>query len=233
MADIVGRIAPDARASTSTNDSRLAYSPDFQQAGRRAMKNTALSLLVLGGSAPMARGWRASSTRRPQHDRPPVRAGQHCRGVDRRCRDAARRLPPRFTADPLVLDKWLALIAQAAEPGVLGRISAVLAEKDFPRNNPNRLRAPDDDLGMNNPTQFARADGEGFRRSSRTSPADADPRNPQVAARVLTAFRVWQGYEPGRALAENALKPQGSDAAQPQHGRHPRADAGRLTLRYC
>jgi aminopeptidase N len=61
-------------------------------------------------------------------------------------------------------------------------------------------------FGMSNPTQFARADGEGFRFVT-SFVADVDTRNPQVAARVLTAFRVWQSFEPTRrAAAENALK---------------------------
>jgi len=59
---------------------------------------------------------------------------------------------------------------------------------------------------MSNPTQFARADGEGFRFLAEFV-GDVDKRNPQVAARVLTAFRVWRSFEPGRrAAAESALR---------------------------
>jgi aminopeptidase N len=43
---------------------------------------------------------------------------------------------------------------------------------------------------------------------------DVDGRNPQVAARVLTAFRIWQSFEPGRReaarLAMQALKDAGN-----------------------
>ena len=68
-------------------------------------------------------------------------------------------------------------------------------------------------FGMNNPTQFARADGEGFRFLTGFV-ADVDGRNPQVAARVLTAFRIWQSFEPKRRAAAQAalqaLKDAGS-----------------------
>ena len=58
---------------------------------------------------------------------------------------------------------------------------------------------------MGNTTQFARADGAGFRFVTEFV-ADVDKRNPQVAARVLTAFRVWRSFEPVRmAAAESAL----------------------------
>jgi aminopeptidase N len=94
----------------------------------------------------------------------------------------------------------------APDAGALERIKALLADPSFPRNNPNRLRALVGTFGMGNPTQFARADGEGFRFVTGFV-ADVDGRNPQVAARVLTAFRVWQSFEPTRrAAAESALK---------------------------
>jgi aminopeptidase N len=119
----------------------------------------------------------------------------------------------RFTADPLVLDKWLSLNAQSPDAGTVDRLKAILAEPDFPRNNPNRLRSLAAVFGMNNPTQFARADGEGFRFLTQFV-TDVDGRNPQVAARVLTAFRIWQSFEPGRReaarLAMQALKDAGN-----------------------
>jgi aminopeptidase N len=110
-----------------------------------------------------------------------------------------------FTADPLVLDKWLVLNAVAPEPNVVERVAAILADPAFPRNNPNRLRALVGSFGAGNPAQFARADGAGFRFVTEFV-ADVDKRNPQVAARVLTAFRVWRSYEAvRRGAAEAAL----------------------------
>jgi aminopeptidase N len=110
-----------------------------------------------------------------------------------------------YTSDPLVYDKWLALNASAPDAGALDRIKALLADPTFPRNNPNRLRSLIGTFAMNNAIQFARADGAGFRFVT-DFVRDVDKRNPQVAARVLTAFRIWQSFEPKRrAEAENAL----------------------------
>ena len=112
----------------------------------------------------------------------------------------------QYTADPLVLDKWLSLNALASDEAALGRIKAILASPDFPQNNPNRLRALMATFGMSNPTQFARQDGAGFRFLAEFV-GDVDKRNPQVAARVLTAFRVWRSFESvRRSEAEKALK---------------------------
>ena len=58
---------------------------------------------------------------------------------------------------------------------------------------------------MSNPTQFARADGAGFRFVA-DFVKQVDPINPQVAARVLTGFRIWPMLEQGRrALARTSL----------------------------
>ena len=201
--EIVGRNREALERVYLTNDSRLAYSPDFQQAGRRAMKNTALAQLVTGeaeGAAQLAR---------EQYERAlnmTDRMAALSTIVLNWTADAEALLADfraRFTADPLVLDKWLSLNAQSPDAGTIDRLRAILAEPDFPRNNPNRLRALAAVFGMNNPTQFARPDGEGFRFLTQFV-ADVDGRNPQVAARVLTAFRVWQSFEPGRREAARA-----------------------------
>ncbi len=103
-------------------------------------------------------------------------------------------------ADPLVLDKWLALNATPPHDATLERVKAVLADPTFPANNPNRLRSLVATFAMQNPVQFARPDGAGFRFVAEFV-ADVDKRNPQVAARVLTAFRTWKSLEPGRQQA--------------------------------
>jgi aminopeptidase N len=203
---VVGRIAPTLEKVYLTNDSRLAYSPDFQQAGRRSMKNTALGLLVQGGAVG------SEKLAREQYERAlnmTDRLAALSTVVHSWTADAQALLGDfrtMYTADPLVLDKWLALNAAAPDDGVVGRMQAILAAPDFPLNNPNRLRALMATFGMSNPTQFARADGAGFRFLAEFV-GDVDKRNPQVAARVLTAFRVWRSYESvRRGEAEKALK---------------------------
>lgn len=203
---LVARLAPTLEKVYLTNDSRLAYSPDFQQTGRRSMKNTALALLVLG------RAEGADKLAREQYERAlnmTDRLSALSTVVQSWTADADALLSDfyrQYTADPLVLDKWLSLNALAADDAALERIKAILASPDFPRNNPNRLRALMATFGMNNPTQFARKDGAGFRFLAEFV-GDVDKRNPQVAARVLTAFRVWRSFESvRRGEAEKALK---------------------------
>lgn len=71
--------------------------------------------------------------------------------------------------------------------------------------NPNKVRTL---IGTfaSNPTAFNRADGSGYQFVAERI-LEIDRFNPQVAARLLTAFRSWRMLEAGRRkLAEKALK---------------------------
>jgi aminopeptidase N len=206
IAEIALRIGHTLEAAYRNAASDARYSPDFRQAGQRSLRNAALGLLTLGGTpvgADLAREQYEKATNMTD------RFAALGTAVAAWTRDATALLGDfrtMYTADPLVFDKWLSLNAMAPDAGALDRIKAILSDPAFPKNNPNRLRALVGAFGMNNPTQFARADGEGFRFVTGFV-ADVDTRNPQVAARVLTSFRVWQSFEPTRrAAAENALK---------------------------
>jgi aminopeptidase N len=176
------------------------YQPDAASNGRRALRNRVLGLLV-ASKAPGAaeRAQQQYSTARNMTDRLAALAA----AAGAWTAEAPALLADfreRFGADPLVLDKWLAVTASVPQDGVIGRISAVLAEPDFPRTNPNRLRSLVGSFVMGNPTQFARPDGAGFRFVA-DFVRQIDPINPQVAARILTGFRVWPMLEKNRREA--------------------------------
>ena len=205
LAEVAARIGGTLETVYRAGASEGPYSPDFRQAGQRSLRNAALGLLVLGRT-PVGPG-----LAREQYEAASNMTDRFAAlgaVVNAWTEDAPALLGDfrtMYTADPLVLDKWLSLNAMAPDAGVVDRMRALLADPTFPKNNPNRLRALVGTFGMNNPTQFARADGEGFRFVT-SFVADVDTRNPQVAARVLTAFRVWQSFEPKRReLAESAL----------------------------
>ena len=66
---------------------------------------------------------------------------------------------------------------------------------------------------MANQTQFNRADGAGYDLIVETVFA-LDPKNPQVAARLVTALKSWRVLEPSRrALAEASLRRVAGEAS--------------------
>ena len=74
----------------------------------------------------------------------------------------------------------------------------------FSLANPNRVRALIGTFSMANQTAFHSADGEGYRLVADTVLA-LDGQNPQVAARLATAFRSWRSLEKGRREHARAL----------------------------
>ena len=112
----------------------------------------------------------------------------------------------RYADDPLVIDKWFGLQAVIPEAGTLDRVKALMAHPAFSMANPNRVRSLIGAFVQSNQTQFTPPDGAGFEFLADVA-LELDPKNPQVAARLGTAFRSWRALEPGRRnQAEAALR---------------------------
>ena len=101
---------------------------------------------------------------------------------------------------PGVVDKWFAVQATVPAASALERVRALTLHAAFRWDNPNKVHALLISLAHRNPRAFHRLDGEGYRFV-----ADCilrlDAINPQVAARLATAFGAWQRYEPRRRAA--------------------------------
>jgi aminopeptidase N len=186
--------------------SRDHYSPDARSAGRRSLKNICLDLLAITkDSAAIARALAQYSSADNMTDR--MTALETLAQHDRPERAAVLDdFYQRYADDPLIIDKWLALQATIPEPATLDRVRALTGHPAFSMANPNRVRSLIGAFAQANHTQFNRADGSGY-----DFVADVvltlDPKNPQVAARLMGAFRSWRALEAGRrARAEATLR---------------------------
>ncbi|MDE1993092.1 MAG: aminopeptidase N [Rhizobiaceae bacterium] len=181
------------------------FSPDAASAGRRALRNAALGYLSQSDNAP-ARAKAAYDAANNMTDLSAALTILAHRFPDTaEAKAALDHFRSRFADNALVTDKWLAI--QAAIPGAatLERIQALMALPLFKRTNPNRVRALVGTFVFANPTGFGRADGAGYRFLAQEI-LDIDPRNPQLAARILTSMRSWRSLEPNRAdQAHSAL----------------------------
>lgn len=117
--------------------------------------------------------------------------------------DAFYRL---YASEPLVIDKWFALQAMIPEPDTLPRVKRLMDHPAFSLANPNRVRALIGAFAAANQTQFNAADGSGYEFIA-TVVLVLDAKNPQVAARLLGAFKSWRALEERRrSYAETALR---------------------------
>jgi aminopeptidase N len=183
-----------------------AYAPDAASAGRRALANAALDLIVAGGDAgAVGRVVERYETADNMTDRSAAVGILVAAALPER-EAVLADFYQRFRDNPLVLDKWLAFEASVPAPETLDRVRALLAHPAFSIANPNRVRSLVGTFAGANQTQFNRLDGAGYDFLAGFV-VDLDRRNPQTAARLLVSFRSWRALESRRrVLAESALQ---------------------------
>ncbi|WP_026618664.1 aminopeptidase N [Ensifer sp. WSM1721] len=174
------------------------FRPDAESAGRRALRNAALSYLVYADD-------------RPEKAVNAFRAANNMTDLSHALTLLAHRFPDtdetvealavfkkRFADNALVIDKWFAIQATIPGAATLDRVRTLMSDPLFNASNPNRVRALVGTFAFANATGFNRADGEGYRFLAHQL-LDIDARNPQLAARILTSMRSWRSLEKVRA----------------------------------
>jgi aminopeptidase N len=187
-------------------DERGPYRPDAASAGRRTLRHTCLDLMAATGKqAATAMAAQQYKTADNMTDRMAALSTLSLRAVPERTA-ALDDFYARFRDDPLVVDKWFTLQATIPEPATLDRVKALTKHPAFSFSNPNRVRALIHAFALANQKEFNRADGAGYNFVVDTVLA-LDPKNPQLAARLLASLRSWRALEAGRqALAQAALR---------------------------
>ncbi|MGG6894445.1 aminopeptidase N [Rhizobium sp. BR 315] len=174
------------------------FSPDAASAGRRALRNAALSYLSqMDGTPTRAKAaYDAANNMTDLSAALTILAHQFPETADTTA--ALDHFRARFSENALVIDKWFAIQAGIPGPDALGRIQRLMEAPSFKRSNPNRMRSLLGTFAFANPTGFGRADGAGYNFLA-DEILDIDQRNPQLAARILTSMRSWRLLEPVRA----------------------------------
>jgi len=179
------------------------YEPTAAQAGRRALKNAALALLVEAGDHDLAD--RQAATAANMTDEAAAAGALALSGSPLRDH-ALDRFYMKWRGDPLVVNKWLGMRAMAPAPAALSEVRALTAHEAFDRKNPNKVRALIGVFAGQNLAGFHRADGSGYGFFIEEV-LGLDAINPQLAARLMSALESWGKLEPGRRRhAEAALK---------------------------
>ncbi|WP_112663080.1 aminopeptidase N [Microvirga flavescens] len=181
------------------------YSPDAKSAGRRALRNVALGVIADADKAlgeKLAREqFNAATNMTDQLASLSVLATIPGQARE----DALAAFETQYKDEPLVLDKWFTLQAMIPESETLERVKMLMGHKAFSLSNPNRVRALVGSFSMLNQSQFNRADGAGYDLLADVV-LRVDELNPQLSARLLTAFSAWRMMEnTRRARAQNTL----------------------------
>jgi len=112
----------------------------------------------------------------------------------------------RWRGDPLVLDKWFTIQATSTRRGALERVRALARHADFNLGNPNRVRALVGAFSAGNAVHFHDRSGDGYAFLA-DAVIELDPKNPQLASRLVSAFNDWRRYDEDRQrLLQGALE---------------------------
>ena len=185
---------------------RGPYSPVAKSAGRRALRNGALSLLTARGQAAdldrLSHHYSSATNMTDQahalallaHTDTPERA------------KALETFLARWKDDDLVIDIWFSVQAQSMRAGAFEDIVALVQHPLFKFTAPNKVRALIGTFAALNLHHFHRADGAGYDFVAGHVLA-IDRFNPQIASRLISSFRSWRTLTPAlRSHARAALK---------------------------
>jgi len=182
---------PDLYAALATSG---PYSPDAEAAGKRALRTRVLSLLsALEDNAETAQAQYDAAEN--MTEMLPALGQLVAAG---KADAALQQFYAQWKHEPLVLDKWFGVQATRTAPDkAVAAIRALADHPDFNWKNPNRFRALLGGFAMGNIAGFHDPSGAGY-----DLVADwlikLDPVNPQITARMTTAFESWRQYSPAR-----------------------------------
>ncbi len=188
------------------NDNGRRYSPDAKSAGIRALRLGALSLLAARGqAADISRVTRHFNEARNATDEIGALAILATLSAPERAK-AFDRFFARWKDDHLVIASWFGLQAASPLASTLRTVKQLTTHPLFSMRTPNNVYALIGTFAGGNPLQFNRPDGLGYAFVA-DRVVELDKINPQVAARMLGAFRSWRALESGRKrLALRALE---------------------------
>ncbi|GAB1364115.1 aminopeptidase N [Rhodobacter sp.] len=169
-----------------------AFSADAAAAGRRSLKGAALMLQARVDGGALATSAYAGAGNMTDT----VAALSALLNIGKGQQELVA-FQNRWQANALVMDKWFALQIGFAAPSAAPEVTeALTAHPAFDWRNPNRFRSVIGALSANH-AGFHRADGAGYRVIADWL-LKMDPKNPQTAARMSTAFETWRRYDSAR-----------------------------------
>ncbi len=182
------------------HQSKGRYSPSADEAGRRALRNRAMAMLLYRGKTEDTLRVRAhfDSARNLTDESFALALLSLTSGPV--AKEAFDRFQNRWKDDHIVIDQWFALQASAPHASSLATTKRLMKHPLFALTNPNKVRALLFAFAGANQVNFNRPDGAGYEFIAAQVKA-LDRINPQVAARLMGAFRSWRALEPVRRKA--------------------------------
>lgn len=184
------------------------FSPNANEAGKRSLLNVAMQYAVIARSKPaleeIIKRYKKSDNMTDRFNA--LRTIVHYHPSKDARDEVLAHFYKRYKKDHIVLDKWFSV--QASRPGsaTIVIVRKLMNHVDFTFNNPNRFRSLLGVFAMGNQSAFNASNGKGYQLVSNAL-IKLDGINPQITARMLTAFKSFRLLDANRRKhAENALR---------------------------
>lgn len=203
--DLAKNLKPDFLTHYQKNSNSGPYQFSVEEMGRRNLKNVALSYLVATqNQAHQELAFEQFTKANNMTDA--MGALIALNDCDSELREKAmEQFYSRWKNEPLVVNKWLLLQSTSTLPNTLDRVRKLLNHPAFNILNPNNVYALICSFGANT-VRFHGNNSEGYEFIADQVIA-IDPKNPQVAARVIQPLIKWDTVdEPRKILMKKALE---------------------------
>ena len=183
------------------------YAPNASQIGRRSLKNTALSYLMLVDNMGVELASKQFETADNMTDKASALSCLvNCPAAAKQAEEALQQFEQQYRDEALVMNLWLQVQAANSQPGGLQRVEELEAHSSFTLSNPNKIRSLIGGFCNTNLVNFHNPDGSGYEFLKKRI-LTLHSRNPQVAARLMTPLTRWKKFpEPNSSQMREALQ---------------------------
>ncbi len=178
---------------TSTED----YQFNAEEAGKRSLRNLALSFLMASEDAAAVKlGYEHFQSANNMTDSIAALA-QLAHIQSDETQQALDAFEQRWSDDALVMDKWFIVQAASQHDSVLKQVKKLMAHQCFDLKNPNKVRSLIGMFAGMNLKAFHNSNGQGYQFVMDQILA-LDKFNPQIASRLVKIFSRWRRYDETR-----------------------------------
>ena len=175
----------------------MPYEPAADQVAARSLRNTCLDYLCCAFELQPGLALRQFEAAANMTDRLAALRAIVFYGVAAEREQVLAQFHRDWHHDTLVMNQWFAVQAAMPLGDTLARVQALLLHPAFDVRNPNKVRSLVGVFASQNPVQFHRIDGAGYRFLA-DRVVQLNQANPQLASRLLTPLTRWRNYT-GRA----------------------------------
>ncbi len=174
-----------------------AYQFNAEEAGKRSLRNLALSyLMAIEDESAAKLGYEHFQNANNMTDSIAALSQlTHIQSVE--TQQALDAFEQRWLSDALVMDKWFIVQAASQHDTVLENVKRLMTHQCFDLKNPNKVRSLIGSFAGMNLKAFHHSNGQGYQFVMDQILA-LDKFNPQIASRLIKLFSRWRRYDDTR-----------------------------------